>query len=160
MADGVITRGEYNNNPGNIDFHPDIQYQGQLGIEIPRNPDERPRFARFDTPTNGIRALARLLLVYYRHHKLNTIREIISRYAPGNENDTEAYIYGVVRDFYCLTDRFLTGLELQTYSNTSLPLSDTTNLLNLVVAIIRHENGRCIYDQSTLTNGVKLALAA
>lgn len=144
----ITTRGERNNNPGNLDFHPDIHYQGQLGIEeIPAGLTEKPRFARFDTPTNGIRALARCLLVYQKFHQLNTIREFVARFAPGAENNTEAYIADVCKHVGCDAD-------------TPLPLSDTTTLITLTKAFILHENGRCPYDQSTLTNAVKLALAA
>ncbi|WP_409260545.1 hypothetical protein [Pseudomonas putida] len=47
-----------NNNPGNIDFNPRNDWQGQIGKE----PDGR--FAIFDTPESGIRALGKLLINY------------------------------------------------------------------------------------------------
>jgi hypothetical protein len=40
----------------------------------------------------GIRALDKNLEVYGTKHKINTLRGVISRYAPSSENDTEAYI--------------------------------------------------------------------
>ncbi len=54
-------RSVRNNNPGNIDFNPRNTWQGQLGLEIGV---AKPRFARFDDPENGIRALGRLLINY------------------------------------------------------------------------------------------------
>lgn len=146
MADEQLTRGERSNNPGNLDFHPDIQYVGQLGIEeVPADEHYKPRFARFDNPVHGIRALARNLLVYYTHHKLNTIEELVSRYAPGNENDTTAYIADVSK---------FTGYS----AAEPLNLSDTTTLMRLTQGFIHHENGRCLYTQSTLADAVKSAL--
>ena len=40
----------------------------------------------------GIRAMDKNLEVYGTKHKINTLRGVISRYAPPSENDTEAYI--------------------------------------------------------------------
>lgn len=137
------TRGERNNNPGNIDYLPDIKFVGETGLEEVA-PGARPRFATFDTPVHGIRALARNLLAYNKLHRLHTIREIITRWAPGNENDTAAYIDAVCKD---------TGYS----PDLSLNLFETDTLMALVRAIIRHENGRCIYTQTTLKDGVKQA---
>jgi hypothetical protein len=40
----------------------------------------------------GIRAMDKNLEVYGTKHKINTLRGVISRYAPASENDTENYI--------------------------------------------------------------------
>ena len=40
----------------------------------------------------GIRAMDKNLEVYGTKHKINTLRGVISRYAPSSENDTENYI--------------------------------------------------------------------
>ena len=40
----------------------------------------------------GIRAMDKNLEVYGTKHKINTLRGVISRYAPSSENDTEGYI--------------------------------------------------------------------
>jgi hypothetical protein len=40
----------------------------------------------------GIRAMDKNLEVYGTKHKINTLRGVISRYAPPSENDTEGYI--------------------------------------------------------------------
>ena len=52
------TRGVRNNNPGNCDHNPGNQGQGQLKPD----PAIEKRFARFDTPENGIRTLGKLPL--------------------------------------------------------------------------------------------------
>ena len=44
------------------------------------------------SPEYGIRALGKLLLNYYYKYDLNTVEDIISRYAPSNENNTNAYV--------------------------------------------------------------------
>jgi len=49
-------RGIRNQNPGNIDYNSRNDWQGQIGKE------PGGRFAIFDTPENGIRALGKLLL--------------------------------------------------------------------------------------------------
>ncbi|WP_387467160.1 structural protein [Photorhabdus sp. RM323S] len=82
------SRGVRNNNPGNIDYNRFNNWQGQL----PYDQKIEPRFCRFESPEYGIRALFKLLQNYQRKHNLNTVREIINRYAPPNENNTESYI--------------------------------------------------------------------
>lgn len=58
-------------------------WQGEIG--------ERNGFAVFDTMPNGIRASMRQLLAYEERHGLNTIGEIVHRWAPPTENDTLNY---------------------------------------------------------------------
>ncbi len=131
------TRGIRNNNPGNIDYNQRNAWQGQLGLGLGVT---KPRFARFDTPENGIRALGKLLLAYrgkdgrpgVRGPGIDTLRETINRRAPGTENDTEAYICAVAKI-----------LGVQPYQAIDVRLPAT--LRGLVVAIIRHENGGVPY---------------
>ena len=52
-------------------------------------------FQQFDTPEAGIKAVDDQLRIYGSKHKLKTLREVISRYAPPSENDTESYIKNV-----------------------------------------------------------------
>lgn len=61
-------RGERNNNPGNLNF------AGQAGASL-----ERPggRFARFETAFDGLRALARQLMLY-AGRGINSVEKIIS----------------------------------------------------------------------------------
>jgi len=144
-------RGVRNNNPGNIDFNPRNAWQGQLGLELGV---PRPRFARFDAPENGIRALAKLLLNYRGKDGMpgvggpgiDTVRETISRWAPGNENDTEAYISAVAK-------------ALGVRPNAVIDVRQRPVLRALVVEIITHENGRQPYADAVIDEGVQRALA-
>lgn len=40
----------------------------------------------------GYRAMYKILSNYYNKYQLNTIRKMISRWAPENENNTAAYV--------------------------------------------------------------------
>lgn len=135
------TRGVRNNNPGNIDYNPANQWQGQLKPD----PALEKRFARFDTPENGIRALGKLLLTYQRKHGLKTVKAIISRWAPSVENDTAAYVRAVEAN---------TG----TRPGAEIDLAQTKVITGFVKAIIRHENAGYFYPNEVLAEGVRRAL--
>lgn len=147
----MTTRGVRNNNPGNIDYNPLNAWQGQLGLELGV---PKPRFARFDTPENGIRALGKLLLTYRGKDGMpgvggpgiDTVRETINRWAPGSENDTEAYIGAVAKAL---------GVQPSQVIDVRLPAT----LRGLVVAIIRHENGGVPYQDTVIDEGLRRALA-
>lgn len=135
------TRGVRNNNPGNIDYVPANKWRGQL----PPNPVLEKRFARFDTPENGIRALGRLLLTYQDKHGLKTVEAIISRWAPSNENNTRAYAEAVAK-----------AVGVTTWAN--IDLSSAAILRPMVGAIIHHENAGFAYPDAVLVEGVRRAL--
>lgn len=84
-------RGIRNNNPGNI-VRNNIQWNGALSATEVQQMGWQwdPKFVQFDTPLNGLRALARILLVYNSRGE-NTVDEIISTFAPPQDNDTAAY---------------------------------------------------------------------
>ncbi|QLL15512.1 structural protein [Pseudomonas chlororaphis] len=136
------TRGVRNRNPGNIDYNPANQWQGQL----PPNPALEKRFARFDTPENGIRALGKVLLTYQRKHGLKTVKAIISRWAPAVENDTAAYVRAVEAS---------TG----TRPGAEIDLNQAQVMAGFVKAIIHHENAGYEYPADVLDEGVRRALA-
>ena len=52
-------------------------------------------FVRFESIEFGLRAAFVLLRTYSTKYKLNCIRDIVSRWAPPTENDTEQYIQNV-----------------------------------------------------------------
>lgn len=141
------TRGEKNQNPGNIDFDPAIHWVGQLGLErCPVDESYRCRFARFSDPIYGIRALAKLLVTYITRDGANTVRKIVERWAPpSDDNDTSAYVTAVAG-----TVGFDPGAILT---------PDAPTISALTRAIIVHENGRCIYDAPIIDRGVALALS-
>ena len=56
------------------------------------------QFCQFETMEYGWRAAFVLLTrTYYHKYRLYTIRGIVSKWAPANENNTEAYIRNVSR---------------------------------------------------------------
>lgn len=136
------TRGVRNRNPGNIDYNPANKWQGQLKPD----PAVEKRFARFDTPENGIRALGKLLLTYQRKHGLKTVEAIISRWAPSAENDTAAYVRAVEAN---------TG----TRPGAEVDLTRPAVMSGFVKAIIHHENAGYAYPELVLAEGVRRALA-
>lgn len=141
------TRGERNRNPGNIDRVPRTIWKGM-------SPDQSSdsRFVVFTSPVWGIRALAKVLLTYSRVYPqdtpqdIDTVREIINRWAPPVENDTGAYVAAV-----CKT--------LGVGPDDVIDVTDEAIMSGLVRAIIRHENGRVIYDADLIEDGVQRALA-
>ena len=62
------------------------KFQGEI------QPSQDKEFKQFETPAYGYRAAFRILRTYINNYGLNTIRKIISRFAPANENHTENYI--------------------------------------------------------------------
>jgi len=137
-------RGFRNNNPGNLVAG--VRWQGKIGSD--------GRFAIFDTPENGYRAMGKNLLAYQNRHGLNTIRQIISRWAPpmgrdqnGNpyQQNTAAYIAAVSR-------------EMGVGPDEPLDLSRQATLQRLMTSITRHENGGLKHDASVISVGARRAL--
>lgn len=132
------TRGERNNNPGNIRFDSRWTWQGQKGADS-------AGYLIFDTPENGIRAMAKDLLSKYARG-LDTVAEIIAVYAPPSENPTATYAAKVAADMGVMV-------------NKSLVLTDKATLINMVIAMIRFENGRVSFSGAVIQEGVRRALA-
>lgn len=88
MARKTLPRGLRNNNPGNIRKN-NIVYAGEV---VPSRDDS---FKQFTTMAYGYRAMFVVLHTYARRYGLDTIAKMIARYAPANENHTEAYINAV-----------------------------------------------------------------
>lgn len=116
----VKPRGLRNNNPGNLVYNPRNAWEGQIGHD--------ERFARFEQMEDGVRALGVTLLNYQRKHKLHTVRQIITRWAPPNENDTATYVRRVAQ-------------ALDVDADHTINLFDRKTLTLLVWAICTHENG-------------------
>lgn len=139
---GPVTRGLRNNNPGNIRHSKSI-WLGQSEIQ----PDVS--FVTFDTMAYGCRALGVTLLHYQSIYGLHTVREIINRWAPPNENNTNEYIRNVCIEMSVAPD---VGLDLKYHNGF--------DLIELVSAIVNHENFRGCSDKiaDDIVSGVKLAL--
>jgi hypothetical protein len=90
----------------------------------------------------GYRAMFVLLDTYRVRYSLNTLREMISRYAPPSENHTGLYI-----DTVCN----LTGVEPDEIINTR----SRKTMVPIVAAMSRIENG-CVADRDEVERGFDL----
>ena len=82
-------RGIRNNNPLNIRLSSD-KWQGRV---LPQRGSGEGAFCQFYTMEYGWRAAFVILCrTYYGKYGLKTIRDLVSRWAPAKENNTEAYI--------------------------------------------------------------------
>lgn len=133
------TRGLRNNNPGNIDKGRD-EWEGQ---ELP---GDDPRFCTFTSMAYGCRALIRTLMTYHSKHGLSSVRQIINRWAPPVENNTDAYVDHVCQRLGVAPDHPLDFGNPQVY-------------LHLARAIAYHENGAAADSISlgTWMEGAELA---
>lgn len=132
-----LPRGVRNNNPGNIRRSSDKW----VGMADDQSGDAE--FVVFKAPEWGIRALARLLIKYEKMG-FDTVRKIISRYAPSNENDTEAYIRAVSR---------ATGFD----PDEVIDVDQFEVMKPLVEAIIAHECAGYRYPDKVVVEGLRLA---
>ncbi len=89
----MTTRGLRNNNPLNI-RHSKDKWQGMVATQTDKS------FVQFETMAYGYRAAWKILdtycLRFRKSRKTYNVRNIIGRWAPPTENDTEAYINAVV----------------------------------------------------------------
>ncbi len=80
-----MSRGYRNNNPLNIRRN-GTRWQGLREMQTDS------AFFQFKAMAYGYRAAIKTLRTYQRRYKLFTLREMINRWAPPFENNTEAYI--------------------------------------------------------------------
>ena len=81
------------NNPFNIRSASGNHWIGQCGCTR--------GFADFESIEFGIRAACILIMVSYRKKNVVTIQEIIERFAPSVENNTEKYVQFVCNILSC-----------------------------------------------------------
>lgn len=117
-----MTRGLRNNNPGNI-RHDGVKWRGEVV------PSQDKQFKQFEIMPWGYRAMFHLINNYSRLHGCDTVRKIISRWAPPQDNNhTEAYIAAVCKQAGTSPDGIIT----------------TTNrdvMIPIIAAMSRVENG-------------------
>lgn len=119
----MLPRGIRNNNPLNIRIG--SKWKGE--VEYPTDSD----FEQFTCMHYGLRAGFILLRRYIERYHLDTITEIISRWAPGTENNTRAYINRVC-------DRVgISALE-------KISFNDRKTMIALVDAMVLNECGTTI----------------
>lgn len=90
-----MTLGIRNNNPLNIRKVAGVRWRGSLTSDP--SPQGEGSFVRFESLEWGIRAAMKILRTYRDKHAATSIREIVSRWAPPTENNTDAYIATVCR---------------------------------------------------------------
>ncbi|WP_168428671.1 structural protein [Erwinia amylovora] len=132
------SRGIRNNNPGNIRWGDDWK-----GL-VPESLRTDKSFCQFKSAEYGIRAMIIILRNYQRKHGLSTIMEIINRWAPDVENDTQAYIDSVAKS---------TGVP----ADKQIDTTDSRFMPRLLQAIINHENGSQPYGFDVFIRAVDLA---
>ncbi|WP_434990054.1 structural protein P5 [Xanthomonas melonis] len=136
-----LPRGVRNANPGNIDRTKTVwQGEDRSASAVARE----SRFAVFDSPEYGFRALVKTLLTYQRKHGLRTVRGIINRWAPPVENDTGAYARQVATAL---------GVDVDQRINVEAPAT----AFQLAKAIAKHENGGNFWGDAVIWDGVELA---
>lgn len=121
MRNSSLPRGLRNNNPGNIRKNSDV-FQGE-------KTSSDKEFKQFKSMAYGYRAIFKILSNYYRNYKLDTIRKIIGRWAPKNENNTNAYIKAV-SDY--------AGIS----ADDPINVNDREQMTRIVAGMSKVENGR------------------
>ena len=132
-----LPRGIRNNNPGNI-RHGD-NWVGMASVQ------KDDSFVTFTDAKYGIRAMVKIFRSY-RNRGLVTLSQIISTWAPTNENDTLSYIIAAEKS---------SGLDR--YQVVSEAEGDYQALIK---AIIKHENGAAFaeyYSLAKIDEGIALA---
>ncbi|HDO8397315.1 TPA: transglycosylase [Salmonella enterica subsp. enterica serovar Concord] len=136
-------RNYRNNNLGNLVF----ANQEGATLESPNAKGEQ-RFARFNTPEEGIRALANQVSSYYNgtsaaagYQKLQTVSSIISKWAPPNENNTNQYIDNVSK-------------YLGVSPNEKIAVSNPEVMTQLVRAIATKEGGNPAVNNEFIKNAL------
>ena len=128
-------RGIRNNNPLNIRIG--CKWIGEVD-----NPTDT-QFEQFKMMKYGVRAAFLLIRRYINHYKLKTIPQIISRWAPNNENDTDTYAKCVCK---------LSGIS----ETEELDWENQAQMINLFDAMCFVENGQHI-DDLDIIQGIGLA---
>ena len=116
-------RGIRNNNPLNIRI-------GNVWLgEVKENTDGE--FEQFTSMIYGLRAAIVLLRRYICHYHLNSIAQIVSRWAPSSENNTRLYINFVSE-------------RLGIANDVQIDIYDKVTICRLVEAMAYYECGSSI----------------
>lgn len=121
VSSNKTPRGIRNNNPLNIRI-------GNVWLGEVDNPTDRS-FEQFKQMEYGIRAGFVILRRYIRRYGRDTIAEIVSAWAPANENNTQAYINSV-------------SMKMGIAPDVKLRFEDRNTMCALVDAMIRVECGQ------------------
>ena len=137
----MLPRGIRNNNPLNIRRTAKDQWKGMAEAQTDR------AFVQFKSLEYGWRAAFYLLTrTYYHKYRLFTIRKIINKWAPPNENLTATYIENVSR---------LTGIAPD--EPIGIPSDQPARWMMVGVAMAIQENGTDSLDYFAMLRGWELA---
>ena len=117
----MLPRGIRNNNPLNIRI-------GSKWVGEVQNPTDS-EFEQFSSMVYGLRAGFKLIRRYIERYHLCTVKEILSRWAPTTENNTQTYV-----SFVCERSG-ISALE-------TLSFDDENKMVALVEAMCVFENGQ------------------
>ena len=135
MSSKVTPRGIRNNNPLNIRVG--NNWQGE------RKPNTDGAFEQFTTMQYGYRAAFKLLKTYMGKYHCHTIRQIIHKWAPPRENDTNAYV------------RRVAGIS-KLNPDTIIAFNNKQAMIDLAYAMTIVENGKAV-DKEIIEQGYDLA---
>ena len=146
---GRVTRGIRNNNPGNIKIG--APWEGLMPREMMNAHQLAEKvFCVFLTAPYGIRPIARVLITYQDKRRaadgsrIDTVREIIERWAPTVENNTDSYVAHL---------RHLLDVD----EGEKIDVKNWATMWGLVTGIITHENGCQPYTDAQIEQGLILA---
>ena len=132
-----LPRGIRNNNPLNIRRTAKDQWKGLAAQQSDR------AFCQFKSLEYGWRAAFYLLTrTYYHKYRLYTIRAIVSKWAPPNENNTRAYVDNVSR---------LTGIDPD--ESIGIPSEQPERWMMVGAAMAIQENGTSSLDWFAMLRG-------
>lgn len=121
-----------NNNPLNIRYNKHNDWRGQVG--------ENKGFSVFIDIEHGFRAAYKLMMTYANKYKAYSIAEIVTRWSPPTENNTQKYI-----------DFVASKLNKSPY----MPLSN--NDYPLLIKAMADMEGKNSYTLQDVKNGIALA---
>lgn len=136
---GLLTpRGVRANNPLNIEINDKNNWRGKV------SPSIDVRFETFQAPEYGFRAGAILLRdTYQGRYGLETISELINRFAPSHENDSDNYAQFVAK-------------QLGVSPNQPIDLRSDATLARLIHAMSIMEVGH-YYSLEQVLQGVQMS---
>jgi hypothetical protein len=102
-----------------------------------------PDFYQFMSPKLGIRAMARILINYQKLYYLDTVRKLIARWAPADDDNP--------------SDLYADFVAIKLGIDKDAPIDVSTYLVDMVKAMIEFENGQNPYCDETITSGVLMA---
>lgn len=133
VNDTHLPLGVRNNNPLNIRYS-----RGNNWIGINPNCPQQGGFCRFVSMDMGLRAALKLIKTYHAKYGLCTPMQIITRWAPPVDNQTDLYIRCV-----CARSGLLPAfpLSLELNGRVSRAYEEASDLSRLVAAMARQECG-------------------